>query len=272
MSAWNPQDERHVKLGKRALCWLGRRIKQELERYLNATAPTTRYGALTITGDDIAALVPWFLEDPMRYVRWISHDNYAGKRFSTGVWRFNADAVKGDIVQGMTVLRDKATRAADAQTVATLDDWLRADTAGTLKYVGAKGGGESMRLGPDERRKLFQNALVRRAYWPRPCSLCGEMFRNPAHGQKRCPACLAAKRSARESTKGKTAHRERREHGPSEPGRLALPTAARETRDQASFHRTVAVEALRLATGLQRDALARLQSLTGEDSGPTPGY
>ena len=94
-AAWKPDgepnDDGRAKFGKHARRWLTSRIRQELTRYLNGTAPTRLFGMLTITGDDVAALVPWFMEHPMRYVYWVARDEYSGIRFSNGSWRFHAD-------------------------------------------------------------------------------------------------------------------------------------------------------------------------------------
>lgn len=273
-AAWKPDGEPNndgrVKFGQHARRWLGSRIRQELGRYLNGTAPTKRYGALVITGDEIGALVPWFMKNPMRYVRWISRDDYSGRLFSTGAWHFDADAVKGDVVRGMSELHDERARAADAGAVSTLDAWLRADMAGTLNYTGEKGGTEEMQLSHDERRGLSHAAMSRRSHWPRPCALCGGMFRNPAQGQKRCAACRAAKRSAKGNATGEPARQKRPEHVASAPDRLASPALTTDPGDEATFART-ADEVMRRAFEVQRYALALLRSRdTGEDPGPPP--
>lgn len=273
-AAWKPDgepnDDGRAKFGKHARRWLTSRIRQELTRYLNGTAPTRRYGILTITGDDVAALVPWFMEHPMRYVYWVARDEYSGIRFSNGSWRFHADAVKGDIVQGMSDLYDARARAADAGAIPTLDHWLRADIAGTLTFAGDKGGGDEMRLSDDERYTLVCAALHRQRRWPRPCAACGEMFRSPARRQRRCPTCLAAKRltanTSERSPKHAAAGRPPRQQHSSEPQVIQNPSSTDEAVNQRLG---AALEAQKLVTELLRKY--RIEngqgSLPGGDAG-----
>lgn len=188
-------DDGRVRFGTRARLWLERRMRQELERYNNGTAPTKRYGVLPITQDDVVGLVPWFMEDATHYVEWIFYDDYAGARYTRGAWRFNAETVKRDIPQGMEALRDRAAHTADAKAVATLDDWLRADMAGTLQHAGWLGGAEDMRLTPAERADLSDKAFARRYNWPKACATCGESFRGGEY--KNCKACRAKRRKGK---------------------------------------------------------------------------
>lgn len=211
-------DDGLVRFGTRARLWLERRMRQELEKYNNGTAPTKRYGVLPITQDDVVGLVPWFMEDATHYVEWIFYDDYAGARYTRGAWRFNAETVKRDIPQGMEELRDRAAHAADAATVATLDDWLRADMAGTLQHAGWLGGAKDMRLTPEERRGLNYSALTRRYRWPKACATCGESFRDGSC--KNCKACRAKRR------KGKGAVNSPPVTTPDDPRAAALREAA----------------------------------------------
>src|SRR5699024_8655434 len=82
-------------------------------------------------------------------------------------------------------------------SIKSLDDWLLADRAGSLKYQ-IKGGSE--RLDKAVKKSLADSARTRRRTWPLLCTDCGKSFKKRAKQRGRvirCPRCLAKRLSER---------------------------------------------------------------------------
>ena len=139
-------------------------------------------------------LVDWFMESAAHFVAWYPERFYRGADRDNGAWGIREQAVDANVKHGLVsawARYDAEQREHDRNEFATLDDWLAADVAGTLKAPGAKGG--SAKLPHVARMRLHSKAFARRERWPLPCANCGTSFRPTKRGMKYCSACRTPK-------------------------------------------------------------------------------
>lgn len=179
-------DDGRAPFGRKATLWFRAAVGESL------SVTDDEHPQPAAEGDELEQLTDWLCEEPLRYVKWQPASEYHGKRFSTGAWVLDLESIAEDLPLGRKVIRRKAARIVDGDTIKTLDDWLRADAQGTLKDPGAIGGSEYL---TDEWKKWArQNAAITRAKWSRKCTSCGESFKRKYRGRVRCDACCAKRR------------------------------------------------------------------------------
>jgi hypothetical protein len=180
------RDENGLPFGRRAQGWLRRQIRSWLE---------TAEGA---DEEKVAELLDWYMETPLRYVNWKDCDEYHGRGFSMGAWTVDWPTVREDFDLGRTRLAEREAQARDyALGIRTLDDWLRADIAGTLTHPGAIGG---MLFVADSLR--YRGRTLRRMA---PCDACRKVFKLDRRNARNCPDCRVRLRAEREARAGKGA-------------------------------------------------------------------
>lgn len=177
-----PNDPEAAAADPRFLVWLRARLQAEPELAAMHAHPTVLKHALD-----------WLLEDAMRYVLWRPEAEYRGPGYAAGAWALRRDIVAEDFPEAVREGFRRMAREKDAPALASLDDWLRADAAGTLHYRGAPGG--SVYLDAATRAGLAR-ARSRRP-WPRACADCGESFRPSRTDARRCPSCRAHAKARR---------------------------------------------------------------------------
>jgi hypothetical protein len=155
-------------------------------------APEMRARVVALLCDQAAALV-W----------WVPSDEYRGVGFTNGTWRVNTEVFCAALESCISKATREADAALDAPHCASLDVWLAAHAAGTLRSRGAVGG--SAHFSPALRCRLFDAAWARSKTWPVRCRGCGESFTPERRRLVRCPTC----RSAAKGAKGVNAAAER---------------------------------------------------------------
>ena len=185
-------NEPPVKFGRKAQAWLRRRIQGALF----TAAPGGFVDVNKVTWDQAAVdiLLDWFLSQAPRYVRWIDADAWRGRGFAAGEWGFDQKAVARDWPAGSA----HVDQTIDAKNVTSLDDWLAADSGGTLYYRGAAGG---MALVPAALRagKSRSDACETSG---RVCP-CGSRFIPTRRNARHCESCKARRRTERQTARGK---------------------------------------------------------------------
>jgi hypothetical protein len=195
---WKPENgDGRVKFGHKARQWMAGLIRARL-------VAEYRKRGVVWEADQLDAVVAWYepwvcvsedleslgIETPY-YATWVPTDSYRGSGFSTGEWRVLWYEVLRDLPEAVVAV----ARTIDAKWIHSLEDWLRADLAGTLHYGGAKGGTD--RLDQHQRLELMDATYRRRKSWPRICADCGES-RPPAKlNAKRCRECVELRKQKR---------------------------------------------------------------------------
>jgi len=172
-----PNDREAMATDPRFLMWLRARLRAEPELTAMRPHPAALEHALD-----------WLLEDPMDYVVWRPETEYRGPGYAAGAWVIRRERVVADFREAVRAGFRRVAREKDAAVLTSLDDWLRADAAGTLHYCGAPGGSVSL---DEDTRAALARARSRRLPPPRACGDCGESFRPTRANARRCPACLA---------------------------------------------------------------------------------
>jgi hypothetical protein len=179
---WKDKDDEPVRFNRKAQAWLRRNIRSTI------FAPSTddpefpfesKHDGVLWNATVVNWLLDWYLERPLRYVRWEDATEWRGRGFSSGAWVYVETAVLTDRKEGVAVV-DKRI---DESHCATLDEWLRADIAGELLYAGAPSGME---------RVTTEN----RAPSKRRCE-CGARFLPSRRNGRRCCACVLKAREER---------------------------------------------------------------------------
>ncbi len=133
-------------------------------------------------------LLSWYLEDSSLYVSWVPTPAYFGPKHACGSWKVETEIVERDYLLGWKTVRRRNARIHDP-AFSTLDEWLRADAAGTLRDPGHPGGKFEMDLPLQDHARLLSASYKRRKSWPQSCPQCGESFRKKVSNQKRCDNC-----------------------------------------------------------------------------------
>lgn len=176
ISSWSEDgDDGLPTFGRKARAWFLRSLRANL-----------REKCPLRVNDELEPIVQWLAADPRRYVEWLDDEQYRGRRYSNGAWVIDWKAV----AEGFHAALADIVTAAECERLRTLDDWLRADLDGSLKYVRAGGSGS---LSREVREQLAETARARRRTWPIGCVDCGKTFRRRprARGKPiRCAHCL----------------------------------------------------------------------------------
>jgi hypothetical protein len=178
----SPHDGR-TKFGRRAGAW----YRQRIADFLRSNGGL--FGIAVGEIDDLAAeLVNYYVEDSRLpwYGRWVAEEHYRGRRYSAGFWTLDERLLLAELPQEIMQLRRSKARESDKARLASLDDWLRADIAGTLQFGGEKGGAPN--LLPELRSKMRLAAKVRRR---RKCAKCGCRFIRGSRRHDTCTKCRA---------------------------------------------------------------------------------
>lgn len=182
------EDDGRTRFGRKARLWFAHALRASF------TEETDDHKRV-IQDDDLDEFVAWYCEDPERYVEWQPEDTYRGRRFAAGGWAINNGIVNADYDQAREEIERARLRAIDAAHISSLDDWLRADIAGTLQFPGCRGGTWGWDQSPEVQSSLAAAARLRRRNWPRRCRGCGESFKADHHKARRCPTCRAEGRT-----------------------------------------------------------------------------
>jgi hypothetical protein len=169
-----------VRFGRKARAWLRRRLLARM--FIKHPTDAATYCADGVEWDEYSVnlALAWYMEHPMRYTHWTDNDEYRGHGWSNGAWEFDDVAVQKDWRQAV----DFVDRTLDAEKCLTVDEWLAADSAGTLWYRGARSG--------MERVARENQSAPRRKRCP-----CGTRFKPKRRNAVHCPACIAAAKAER---------------------------------------------------------------------------
>lgn len=187
---------------RRALRWFRQRLSDILRGALDVPA-----NKMDLAGNEpyFAHLLDWYCERVHRYVHWTPSIHYHGRGFAMGHWEVYWGEVEEDF--GRAVVEAKRAHAAQALApIASLEEWLAADLAGTLPAAPVGG---SVALSGDLRARLYFSRLKREPKVPdvRRCPSCSvdwtvrvesKYFGLDLHS-KRCPACREQARQKRKA-------------------------------------------------------------------------
>lgn len=186
-TGWKGEDDGRVRFGRKAKLWLASAIRERL------TATDEKHPEPRVYGQELEDIVAWYCEEPMFYVTWVPAAEYRGRGFSHGAWQLDYAAINRDFKLGRKVCLVRRTLEIDNARIKSLDEWLRADIAGTLKCPGRFGGTEE--LSAEVVKNLSSAAANRRKRWPRRCVQCDRSFKPDHHKATRCPSCRAERRA-----------------------------------------------------------------------------
>jgi hypothetical protein len=177
--SWRGSGDGRIKFGPKARAWLERVMRSDLEE-----------NSWGLDRCEVEPLVRLLLEQYgyERYVYWSDYTEYRGKGWACGCWTFFVEQLRSD-THGPVLweLRNGAAKAADAERITSLDDWLRADAAGTLQFKGEQGGtGELSRV---LKTKLRLARERRYKKLPRLCPKCRAEFVPNRTNTLKCESC-----------------------------------------------------------------------------------
>lgn len=172
------------KFGRKAQRWFRHAVFQWL-----TTEPEE--GQAHVRDDSLAwKVVDWYLEEHGVYVTWVPGDGYYGPRYSWGSWRLDEVTLTRDVRRGLQEVHNRCA-AVVADSIASLDDWLRADLNGTLPIAGALGA--SVLFSDERKRDLHFSMLRLTEYGPiKQCKVCDHRFRSDRQHRAYCHECRAA--------------------------------------------------------------------------------
>jgi len=183
-------DDGRVYFGQRAKLWLAHALRGQI------TGTDEAHPKPAAEGEEVEALIEWYMLDPMRYVKWLPEASFRGKGYSVGAWVLDVEMVYFDVKQAREETEHKRQLAIDAaREFTSLEEWLDADLKGDLAYPGCQGGFGALTAEgtPAEQRNA---AVSRRARWPRGCQTCGESFTPDRGRSRRCRQCIDAAKAS----------------------------------------------------------------------------
>lgn len=193
---WRPESDRPEKDDDFPSVKFGREARAWLRRLLTARIKTIDWIQTSLAAGDITAerLVEYFLAEPKLYVTWLDSQIYSGKGQPVGLWEVNWPAVEEDYNDAIRTVRSVVGKISDDERFPTLDDWLRADMAGELRYAGSASGMED--VPPEMRERTKELARQRELRRPIECASCGASFVRHRRNGRRCKKCLETKGGA----------------------------------------------------------------------------
>jgi hypothetical protein len=150
-----------------------------------------------LKGDE-QAVIDWLTSRIDRFTIFVPLAEYRGDNYAMGGWQVRWNAIHRVIADVCCEIVEAKRVARDAARYPTLDDWLRADIAGTLRHRGADGG---MGKVPGKvRGRLKREASARRLALLRSTAIvcaCGASFTPDRANATRCDKCRDLARTAK---------------------------------------------------------------------------
>lgn len=182
---------------RRALRWFRCRVADILMGVAIDIPAGTRE-PLNGTEPYFADLLDWYCARSRRYVYWTAAVHYQGRGFATGHWSVYSGEIEIDFERAQA----EATRvhaARELADVASLDQWLAADLAGSLPAAPLGGSHELPEQARAALTTLKQERELR-ARLRKTCPQCGGRWSVRSGlefphdlNAKRCPSCREAK-------------------------------------------------------------------------------
>jgi hypothetical protein len=135
---WRGESDDAPRFTRGARRWFAQHIRAAIETEPQATA------IYELRPEEIGQVVGWLQERYTEYVSYLPTEEYRGRGWSHGAWVVDRAALKTGWRLALNTIRGDEGEA-EASVTDSLDEWLRADIAGTVQ--GVKGGDAAI---PDE--------------------------------------------------------------------------------------------------------------------------